>query len=115
MKEYLINLLTEKGIIQDIEEVIPVFEDNQFFGFTHEMMIDFICSQDKATQETIRKNFVKIDFQNGDVAHFYDYLKDGYLEMLKDKYHDFVGDSKADIVDDYIDYSMDNREDYIYQ
>jgi hypothetical protein len=79
MITYLTNLLTEKGITSDIEEDMNV---DGHIGLTYEMVIDFICSMDKATQQKIRNNFVMIDFKNGDVLHFWNYIVQGMLKSL---------------------------------
>ena len=75
MKTYLTNLLTEKGI--DITDDMPV---DGHFGLTYEMQIDFICSMPQPMQQQIRKNFVKIDFLNGDIFHFWNHMTTGMLE-----------------------------------
>ena len=79
MKIYLTNLLTEKGITSGIENDMNV--DGRI-GLTYEMVIDFVCSMDKATQQKIWNNFVMIDFKNGDVLHFWNYIVQGMLKSL---------------------------------
>ena len=79
MKSYLTNLLTEKGITNSIENEMII---DGHFGLTYEMQIDFICSMPKNIQDQIKTNFVKIDFLNGDVNHFWEYLTKGMLKSL---------------------------------
>ena len=79
MKRYLTDLLTEKGITGDISNEMNV---DGHFGLTYEMQIDFICEADLNTQATIRNTFVKIDFLNGDVKHYWDYITQGMLKSL---------------------------------
>lgn len=79
MKVYLKNLLEEKGITSSIENEMNI---EGHFGLTYEMQIDFICNQPAPVQKQIRMNFVKIDFLNGDVNHFWKYLTDGMLKSL---------------------------------
>lgn len=76
-KNYLVALLTEKGITNDIDNDMNV---EGHINLTYRMQIDFICAESNTTQETIRKNFVKIDFLNGDVKHFWDYITAGMLK-----------------------------------
>jgi hypothetical protein len=79
MKTYLTALLTEKGITNDIANEMLV---DGHFGLTYEMQIDFICSAPAATQDTIRKTFVKIDFLNGDVNDYWMHITNGMLKSL---------------------------------
>tara|TARA_R110000823_G_scaffold266679_9_gene386455 strand:- start:6231 stop:6476 length:246 start_codon:yes stop_codon:yes gene_type:complete len=79
MKKYLTLLLTEKGITNDITNDMII---DGHYGLTYEMQIDFICSADKDTIATIRKTFVKIDFLNGNVAHYWEHITKGMLASL---------------------------------
>lgn len=79
MKVYLTNLLTEKGITSNIDTDMNI---EGHFGLTYEMQIDFICNQPASVQKQIRNNFVKIDFLNGDVNHFWEYITKGMLKSL---------------------------------
>lgn len=74
---YLELLLTEKGITNDIENDMNV---DGHIGLTFKMQIDYIAAADAATQKTILNNFTKIDFLNGDVKHFWDYITTGMLK-----------------------------------
>lgn len=81
--KYMINLLTEKGIIESHDDDLgKEFEAEGFIGFTYECLFIFISMLNKQEIERIRKRFVMIDFRNGDVSHFLDYLKKAYLEHL---------------------------------
>ena len=77
MRKYLIALLTEKGITKSIENEMTI---DGHFGLTYEMQIDFICSAQKNIIAQIRKNFVMIDFRNGDIQHFWNHLTEGMLK-----------------------------------
>ena len=79
LKTYLSALLTEKGIVSDIDTDMDV---DGHFGLTYEMQIDFICSMPAEMIEQVRKTFVAIDFQNGDVMHFWKHLTSGMLESI---------------------------------
>ena len=52
------------------------------FDYTKADILKIFCSFDKATQETIRENFIKIDFKNGDINHFIEYILNRYCEDL---------------------------------
>ena len=76
MKNYLINLIEEKGKSMDSS-----IQLDGNFGLTYEMLVDFICNaKDYHTQ--IRTTLVKIDFQNGDVFHYLDHLAKGMVKSL---------------------------------
>lgn len=79
MKAYLKNLLLEKGITSSLENDMNV---DGHFGLTYNMTIDFVCSMPANIQEQIRKNFVMIDFKNGDVLHFWNHIVNGMLESI---------------------------------
>jgi hypothetical protein len=79
MKRYLADLLTEKGITNDIYNDMDI---DGHIGLTYAMQIDFICSMPKAMQDKVRNNFVMIDFKNGDVKHFWDFLTTGMLKSI---------------------------------
>lgn len=68
MKRYLTTLIQEKGKQLDDTLVVP-----GHFGVTFEMLLDFIeqCPEQHAF---IKDTLVKIDFQNGDVFHFFTHL-----------------------------------------
>ena len=76
MKTYLTNLITEKGT--DINTEIQL---DGHFGLTYEMLIDYIVG---ATQyhNQIKTTLTKIDFLNGDVFHYLDYLANGMVKAL---------------------------------
>jgi hypothetical protein len=79
MNEYLVKLLTEKGITEDVENDMNI--EGQI-NLTYQMQIDFICKMPLNIQKQIRDIFVKIDFQNGNVRHFWDHLTRGMLDSL---------------------------------
>ena len=76
MKNYLETLLSEKGISTEREIEL---EGN--FGFTIQMVIDYVCKTPKHTQKKIRDTFVQIDFRNGDVMHYINFLANGIVNI----------------------------------
>jgi hypothetical protein len=76
MKTYLKTLINEKGIDLDQEIIIE-----GHFGLTYEMLVDYIDGA-KEYHAQIKKTLVVIDFKNGDVFHYLDYLAKGMIEAL---------------------------------
>jgi len=76
MKNYLTTLIEEKG--KSIETEINL---NGHFGLTYEMLIDYI-QEAKQYHNEIKTTLVKIDFLNGDVFHYLDYLANGMIKAL---------------------------------
>ena len=76
MKTYLENLITEKGV--DLDSEIKI---DGHFGITYSMLVDFICKQELYHNQ-IRTTLVKIDFMNGDVFHYLNYLANGMVKSM---------------------------------
>lgn len=76
MRNYLINLIEEKG--QSLNSEIQI---DGHFGITYKMLVDFICEA-KSYHGQIRNTLVKIDFKNGDVFHYLDHLANGMVKSL---------------------------------
>lgn len=74
MKKYLIDLITEKG--KSIDDVIEI---EGHIGVTYEMLIDYIASAREYHQQ-IKNTLVQIDFKNGDVFHYLDFLAKSMCE-----------------------------------
>ena len=74
MKEYLEALIVEKCVELDAEIKLE-----GHFGLTWNDLIAFIEGMPEHW-EVIRGNLVKIDFLNGDVFHFLNYLAKGMVE-----------------------------------
>lgn len=77
MRRYLVDLIVEKG--RDLDSEIGL---DGHIGLTWEMLVDFICGCDSATQGQIRNMLVRIDFKNGDVFHYLAFLANGMVESL---------------------------------
>lgn len=75
MRNYLTNLITEKGF--DLETEIEI---DGHIGLTYAMLVDFICQPEMTSHHAkIRKTLVMIDFQNGDVFHYLKHLATGMV------------------------------------
>lgn len=73
MRNYLNTLLEEKGL--SLDTIIEA--EGKDWGVNYiplAIVVDFLASADKKTQETAKNNLVKIDFHNGDVMHFFKYV-----------------------------------------
>jgi len=77
MKNYLTTLIEEKG--KSIETTIDI---DGHFGLTYEMLIDYIDQKAKNYHSEIKNTLVKIDFMNGDIFHYLDFLANGMLKAL---------------------------------
>jgi len=73
MKKYLNQLIEEKGI-----DRCYTFEvEGKDWGVNYiplEVVIEHILIAPRNQQKQIRNTLVKIDFKNGDVLHFFNYL-----------------------------------------
>lgn len=76
MRTYLENLITEKGVSLETE-----IEIDGHIGLTYQMLVDYIVEM-KPYHKEIRKTLVMIDFKNGDVFHYLDYLTKGMLKAI---------------------------------
>ena len=76
MRTYLENLITEKGVSLEAE-----IEIDGHIGLTYQMLVDYIVEM-KPYHKEIRKTLVMIDFKNGDVFHYLDYLTKGMLKAI---------------------------------
>lgn len=77
MKKYLINLITEKGHSLDEE----LRSDQGHINLTWNTVIEFICNLPAHIKKDIRNKLVIIDFKNGDVFHFLNYIIDGMIKL----------------------------------
>ena len=72
MRNYLNTWLTAKGIALDT--MCEVDGDSGINFIPLEIIVDFMCKMSADTQAKAKTNLVKIDFHNGDVMHFFDYV-----------------------------------------
>lgn len=75
MREYLTNLIEEKGKSLDTEVKIE-----GHIGLTYENLVEFLEECDEDIQNQVRATLVEIDFKYGDVFHYLDFLVKGMLK-----------------------------------
>jgi len=80
-RNYLTLLLTEKGI--SLEHTFEIHTDNLFGNHFVPMSVvfEFIESLDKTTQNKIKETLVLIDFKNGNVLHYLEYITKGMVQL----------------------------------
>jgi outer membrane scaffolding protein for murein synthesis (MipA/OmpV family) len=79
MRAYLVALITEKG--RDINDEIQGLTNDVFgdvVGVEYETLIDFVVDMPQLHKQ-IRDTLVMIDFKNGDVFHYLDFLANGMV------------------------------------
>ena len=78
---YIKTLLEEKGI--SLNHTFEI-ESDGVFGNHHvpmEVLIEFIDSLSPTIQGQIKNKLVMIDFKNGNVLHFLEYLSKGMVQV----------------------------------
>lgn len=76
MKKYLTTLIEEKG--KSLDDEIQI---EGHIGLTYEMLVDFIESMPEY-HDRIKRRIVQIDFNNGDVFRYLNYLAEGMVKSL---------------------------------
>jgi len=77
MKNYLKTLIEEKG-----KSVSSTINLDGHFGLTYEMLIDYIQGANAKDKKQILDTLTIIDFKNGDVFHYLDFLAKGMTIAL---------------------------------
>lgn len=78
IRNYLTALITEKGKEMDQEINIEI-DGVSHFGITYETLVGYIASAFDYHKQ-ITKTLTQIDFKNGDVFHYLDYLATGMIK-----------------------------------
>lgn len=78
-EKWIDTFIEEKNL--DTNSTIEFDDENGFHIVELEVVIEFIKNIDSKIQEQIKTNFVKIDFANGDVMHFFDFLAKGMVKI----------------------------------
>jgi hypothetical protein len=80
-RNYLTVLLKEKGI--SLEHTFEIPSDSIWGNHLvpMEVVIEFIESLDKPTQSKIKETLVMIDFKNGNVLHYMEYITKGMVQL----------------------------------
>ena len=73
---YIATLIEEKG--RSVDDTIDL---DGHFGLTYQMLIDFIHVH-SSYHKHIKDTLVMIDFKNGDVFHYLDYLAAGMVNSV---------------------------------
>ena len=77
-KRYISVLLQEKDI--DLEQTL--LEEKGCFGLTISMLIDFIYNNSQSVIQEVENMFRYIDFKNGDVMDYVNFLAKGMIEAV---------------------------------
>jgi len=64
----------------NIDGELHIFE----YNYTKGDILKLICGFDKTTQKKIRNKMVYIDFNNGDIMHFLNYVLNTYCDLMTD-------------------------------
>jgi len=74
IKNYLETLISEKGL--DLEGTVLEVEGGDYGTNFIPLgcIVEFILLSGKENQKKVRDTFVKIDFHNGDILHFFTHI-----------------------------------------
>ena len=78
MTQYIETLLKEKNISLDTY----ILENEGNFGLTIKMLVDFIYSMPVSIKKQVENTFRKIDFLNGDVMNYINFLAKGMIKSI---------------------------------
>lgn len=82
-KNYITNLLTEKGI--DLDDTFAIILQRHAHVYEYGQFIEDLVELtdgDTKVREQIRRTFVKIDFVNGDVLDYVKHLATGIVKSV---------------------------------
>lgn len=77
-KESLETLFTEKGLM---DERMVLNHGDQTHIMDIPFMIEYLSTLPKNQKARIQHNFMMIDYQNGNIMHFMNYLAQSYLKV----------------------------------
>lgn len=83
MKTYLTNLIAEKGLEDELMTVDTSGTDYVSVHITTRDVVNFILGLPQEVQLSIRKTLIQIDFHNGDIMHFLNYIAQGIISIRK--------------------------------
>lgn len=78
MKHYIETLLEEKNISLDTS----ILENEGNIGLTINALVNFIYSMPKNIINQVENTFRKIDFLNGDVMNYVNFLAKGMIQSI---------------------------------
>ncbi|WP_042369809.1 hypothetical protein [Bacteroides neonati] len=79
MARYIETLLEEKNISSETS----LLENEGNIGLTVDMLVDFIYSMPKNIVNQVETTFRKIDFKNGDVMPYIEFLAKGMVQSVE--------------------------------
>lgn len=74
---WLDTFIDEKGV--DKDHLFEIEQEGEVHFLEMGVLLDFIKKCPVNIRESIKTTIVKIDFKNGDIMHFFDYLAKGYI------------------------------------
>lgn len=77
-EKWLRTFIEEKGL--DLHESFDITHNGQFHIMELGALIDIIVKSSKAEQKQIKNTIVMIDFKNGDVMHYFNFLAEAYIK-----------------------------------
>lgn len=80
MREYLETLIQEKDLENELMDVTAEGTDYIAVVMSIQDVIEFILTLPVSVKRDIRNKLVMIDFKNGDVMHFFNYIANGMLQ-----------------------------------
>lgn len=72
MKEYLYTLVEEKGL--DLNDTFSLKADGNLNIFEYGVVVEAILSTTEIEQQAIFRKLLMIDFNNGDITHYFRHL-----------------------------------------
>jgi len=79
--EYFERFFEEKDNIEEFHYIKTKENHVYEFNYTKEDMVKILKSFDAETKQKIMKTMTKIDFHNGDINDFLNYVFKGYVRM----------------------------------
>lgn len=79
MNQWLHTFLTEKQVDQQITFVFEVAGETHYVPF--EVVLEFIEHLPESLQQQIKEKLIGIDFRNGNVLRFFEYLAKGMVRL----------------------------------
>lgn len=78
-EKWLRTFIEEKGLNEGY--IFEVEHQGTIHFVEFDFLINVIVNSSKAEKEQIKRNIVMIDFKNGDVMHFFNYLASAYVKV----------------------------------
>jgi hypothetical protein len=82
-KDYLDTLLEEKGIYEDHTFIIKSDNICGNHIVPIEIVKEFLYNLDPITQGKVRETLIKIDFRNGSIVQYLEFLTKGMIQLTE--------------------------------